>query len=140
MEYQNHFLDNEDEYRDHFETQYLGGPIVSFDGISVQFRANDFDHAFFESENRREGDKSLFAIRRAWRINWIRQTLSDNSCELKAGWVKSIGAYDRSRKVYINCEGYVVIVRKVSNNNWRFVTAFQPDAATLTKIQSGPDW
>jgi len=42
------------EYRAHFERVYCQGPIVTFDGIAVRFRKEDFDHAFFESKNAKD--------------------------------------------------------------------------------------
>ena len=57
-----------DDYRVHYEKIYCCDPILTFDGISVRFRKNQFDHCFFES-TRRNGIKDEFSQERKKRID-----------------------------------------------------------------------
>ncbi|MFZ3046782.1 MAG: hypothetical protein WA151_12780, partial [Desulfatirhabdiaceae bacterium] len=86
------------EYRDHYERIYCQGVIVTFDGISVRFRKEVFDHCFYES-TQRNTIKNLFSSKRAERIDWIKATLQDPNAELYIGWDGKKKRYDRSHRV-----------------------------------------
>jgi hypothetical protein len=128
-----------DEYRDLFIKTYCEEPIVTFDGISVKFYSSMFDHAFYESENKKKKDKSLFSYNRAEKILWIKETLEDSSAILKVGWDKKTKSFDNSRRVAIVKKDYVVIIRIYRENKARFVTAFEA-YNSIENILSSPDW
>ena len=78
------FLDlpNEAAYRLHYESSLCKQTIHTFDGIPVRFPKFQFEHAFFESADRSLGDKSVFSLDRARRMDWIVPALTDPSAEL----------------------------------------------------------
>ena len=49
----------EQELRELWSETYCKAPITTFDNIQVKFFDDMFDHAFFESDNRKEKDKSI---------------------------------------------------------------------------------
>ncbi len=87
-----------EEYKDIFDDIYCKEPIKTFDNILVKFYSNMFEHAFYESENNKKKDKSLFSYNRAEKILWIKEALQDDTALLKKGWVKKTKNYDNSRR------------------------------------------
>ena len=134
------------EYRSHFEQVYCKGPIKTFDGISVRFRKLNFDHCFFESSHR-DKNKDMFSIKRAERINWIKAALHDPNSKRYIGWDKKRKRYEKSRRVTIVMENYVVVIKLTGDSKAYFITAFLADThgrmgrpSTIDKIQKGPKW
>ena len=135
-------LPHEAAYRVHFETAYCCGPLETFDGIRVWFRADKFDHDFFES-SQRNGVKDLFSKVRAERMNWIKATLRDPSAVLKQGWIKREKRYDPLRRVALVKGSYIVVIGLQVGNPRKatFVTAYMADTPwTLAQIQAAPPW
>jgi len=132
---------SEQEYRDIFNEVYCKAPITTFDGISVKFYSNMFDHAFFESANNWKGDKSLFSYNRAEKIMWIKETLEDPTAILKQGYIKKTKKHTNSRRVAIVKNNYVVIIRFIDRDKIRakFVTAYEA-YNSIDKILNSPDW
>lgn len=129
-----------DEYRFHFERVYCKGPVTTFDGISVRFRKNQFDHCFHES-SRRNNEKDTFSILRAERIDWIKAALEDPNAELHVGWDGKKKQYDCSHRVALVSGDYVVVIRLGKNQKAQFVTAYVADSSnTLAKIKGSPKW
>ncbi len=127
-----------DEYRVHFERVYCQGPIVTFDGIPVRFRKDDFDHAFFES---RRAKDDTFSPQRSQRIDWIQATLQDPDSERYVGWDKKKKRYDRQRRVAVVKGNYVVVIAINKAGKGRFITAYVADSSrTLGMIRQGPKW
>ena len=64
MEYQLTYLSSEDAYRELYLNTYCdqSKPIISFDGITVKFFPERFEHAFFESVNRHKCLKNSFEM------------------------------------------------------------------------------
>jgi len=58
-------------------------PIFTFDGIRVQFFPEMFDHAFYESVNRKAKDKSELSLNRCEKMFWIKDALNDPDAILK---------------------------------------------------------
>ena len=52
----------EEELREIWKTEYCNAPIVTFDGISVKFYEDKFDHLFYESESRKLKDKYILSL------------------------------------------------------------------------------
>lgn len=127
----------EQEYQDHFERVYCHGPILTFDGLSVRFRKNQFSHCFFESVISRD---DTFSPRRAERIDWVKAALEDRNAELRLGWDNRRKRVANDRRVAIVVQDYVVIVRIVRQPRAEFVTAFVAGGRTLRKIRTNPLW
>ena len=58
-----------------------------------------FDHAFFESADRVEKDKSVLSLNRLEKIHWIKETLNDKDAILKKGW-------DTKKRYILKTEGW----------------------------------
>jgi len=136
------YYKTEEEYRRHFEQMYCRGPIVTFDNIHVYFRKRDFDHCMFESAMRTT-IKDTFSRYRAERIDWIKQTLINPDAELYVGWDRSKKRYDKSRRVAVVYEDFVVVIsikrKKESLRKAYFITAFLADKS-IKKIRKNPVW
>lgn len=116
-------------------------PIVTFDGITVQFFSSMFDHAFYESANRQAKDKSVLSLNRCEKMLWIKDTLEDNTAVLKKGWDSKTKSYDGSRRVTLIKDNYVVVIIVFGDKKARFLTAYQIDNdENLAKLHASPDW
>ena len=118
---------------------------MTFDGIRVRFRKNDFFHAFFES--RGGGKDNVFSRKRAERMDWIESALKDPNSERYEGWISKKKSYSRKRRVCIVNRKYVVVIRVGNNMNASFITAFLADTpsrkgrpSTIDQIRKGPKW
>lgn len=127
------------EYRAHFTRVYCPEPVVTFDGISVAFYPERFDHAFYGGAL-----KDQFARERARRIDWIGEALRDGHARLCVGWDTPRKRYDNSRRVVLVGGDYVVVTQLWGQKGQRrglFVTAFIVDnPRTLSQIRSAPRW
>lgn len=130
------------EYREHYETVYCRGAVVTFDGIRVYCRKVLFDHAFFES-SRRDKNKDMFSTERARRINWIRATLQNPRAELYCGWDKNKKRYDPNWRVSVVYGNYVVVIQLGWNRRGQLKgelkTAYLADNS-FGKIKKSPKW
>ncbi|WP_143056619.1 hypothetical protein [Chitinophaga sp. YR573] len=116
-------------------------PIYTFDGILVQFYSEMFDHAFYESANRKMKDKSVLSLNRCEKIHWIKDALQDPDSVLKKGWDTKTKSYDGNRRVAVVKGNYVVVINIISEAVARFITAYQiDDDENLNKLLSGPDY
>ncbi len=128
-----------DKYRKHFETIYCQGAIKTFDGFKIRFKKRDFDHAFYESINSKD---DWFSIKRAQRIDWIKFALKDSKSERYFGWNKKRRKIDRTRRVAIVMQDYVVVIglNRERLTGW-FITSFVADSGrTLKMIRENPKW
>lgn len=128
------------EYRSHFEQSYCQGAIVTFDGISVRFRKDDFDHAFFESVQAKD---DTFSTLRAERIDWIQAALLDPHSDRYVGWDNKRKRYDGKRRVTVVMGNFVVIIALLNQqgDKARFITAYVADSGrTISKIRQSPKW
>jgi len=114
-------------------------PIKTFDGITVQFYPGMFKHAFFESANWKKNDKSIFSVKRAEKIMWIKDALEDKTADLRYGWNKKTKSYQKVRRVAIVKNNYVVIIQIFDKLKARFITAYEADKS-ITKVLSSPKW
>lgn len=136
----------QDEYKKYWINNYCKKGIQTFDGITVYFRHQDFEHAFFESVETKD---DTFSRKRAERMDWIAATLRDSTSELFIGWNQKSKKYDDQRRVAIVMGNYVVIVEisKKKPRQAKFVTAFVADTpakpgrpSTIDKIRKSPKW
>lgn len=131
----------EGELRKLWQQTYCNAPIHTFDGIEVRFFSEMFDHAFFESDNRKAKDKSILSLNRCEKMLWIKDILEDNSAMLKQGWINQTKSYDNNRRVALIKGNYVVVINIFKQGRARFITAFQiDDSKTLEMFKNGPDW
>lgn len=133
-------LPDEAAYREHYEATLCSSEIRTADGILVRFPKHQFEHAFFESANRRLGEKGLFSLDRARRMTWISPALSDPDAELYEGWDNRKKVHTRDSRACVVFGNYVVIIMLRKRKPASFITAYQASEKTLEKIQSGPKW
>ncbi|EJP6472974.1 hypothetical protein NHI66_002291 [Clostridium botulinum] len=137
------YYTNVDEYKEHFINNYCNGngPIETFDGVVVYFYPDMFEHAFYESSDKR-GSKDVFSPKRAERIDWIKSVLQDDSVELYEGYDNKTKTYHNSRRVAIITEdNYVVIIRFTKGIKAKFVTVYVADSgSTADRIRTSPKW
>ena len=130
--------ETEAQYRSHFERVYCLKEIVTFDGIAVRFKKNDFEHAFYESSSTKD---DTFSHGRAQRIDWIKAALEDPKSERYLGWDNKRKRYDRRRRVALVMGNYVVVIGINSKGKGRFITAFVADSSrTVHMIRQNPAW
>lgn len=134
-------LPDEAAYRRHYlQSMCQAGTIATFDGITVQFFPEQFNHAFFRDSSSGVKDKARFDWNRAQRMNWIGEVLIDPSAEL----YRSLMHTRHIRRIALWLpERYVVIIelRKKQPARAAFVTAFVVDSdSALAKIRSNPRW
>lgn len=136
-------LKSEEDLREIWKTVYCNPerPILTFDGIKVNFNEFMFDHAFYESHERKKEDKSILSLNRLQKIYWIKDTLEDSEAILKMGWDKRKKSYSSLRRVAIVKESYIVIIQLINDNIARFITAFEiQEPENLRKVLESPDW
>ena len=141
MSYELLHLATEDEYRAKYIEVYCNFSklIVTFDGITVKFFPDMFEHAFFESRNWKLSDKSIFSSVRAERMLWIKDTLTDPTALLYQGWDKIEKKYKNRNRVAVVKDDYVVVIWLQSKTTAKFITAYKADNS-IGKIQAGPAW
>ena len=135
-------------YKKIYKKYYCEQPIITFDGISVRFYVDNFEHAFYESRNRRKKDKSKFSYNRANRIYWIKWVLQNKDAKLYLGYNSKIKRYDKSRRVALCVDNYVVIIglNKNDDNKAKFITAYVADGINgkgvkaIDLIKKSPRW
>lgn len=139
-------LSGEEDYQRRYEYLYCRKPVVTFDGIAVRFRKDQFRHCFFES-TKRNNLKDQFSIRRAERMDWIQVALQDPESERYQGWDRDKKCHDKSRRVAIVLGTYVVVIVITGDKSANFITAYLADSAeksgtlpTVEKIRLGPKW
>lgn len=133
----------EQELRQLWKEEYCNPsqPIYTLDGIHVKFFENMFDHAFYESDNRKARDKSILSFNRLEKMLWIKDTLTDPDAILKQGWDRDKKMYDGARRVAFIKDIYVVVIRFTGQLKSTFVTAYEIQSErTIRMIQSSPDW
>ena len=113
--------DREAEMRKLWKQEYCLKEIETFDGISVKFYEDMFDHCFYESENRKEKDKSILSLNRLEKMLWIKDTLQDPSAILKKGWNTKRKEFFENRRVSIVKDNYVVIIMFVGFLKAKFI-------------------
>ncbi|MCK9371909.1 MAG: hypothetical protein M0P91_01825 [Sulfuricurvum sp.] len=130
------------EYKTHYEVNYCQRPIMTFDGINVFFGKDKFEHAFYESSDRR-GSKDTFSDERAKRINWIKDTLENPNAVLYQGWDFKTKQYKPDGRVSVVYGDFVVVIRLSLNKSGvlkgNFVTCYEADNS-ISKIKSSPLW
>ena len=131
----------EEELREIWSVEYCNTPIITFDDIEVKFFSSMFNHCFYESDNRREKDKSILSLNRLEKIYWIKETLQDPDSIRKQGWDRNKKTYTDSSRVNLVKGNYIVVIKIFSKNKARFITAYEVNSdENLEKIKNSPDW
>ncbi len=132
---------SEEVLRKMWSETYCSKPIVTFDQIEVRFYSNMFDHCFYESADRRKGDKSILSYNRLEKFFWIKDALEDPDSVLKKGWNSKTKSYDDSRRVTLVKGNYIVVILIYQKKKARFITAYEVNNdENLQKIRNSPDW
>ena len=129
----------EEELRKLWDITYCIEPIITFDNIVVKFYSNMFDHAFYESIDRKQKDKSALSYARLEKIFWIKDTLQDPDAELVQGYDNKTKRHSNSSRVAIIKDNYVVIIWMKTSKEAKFVTAYVADNS-IEKIKKSPKW
>ncbi len=86
-------------------------------------------------------------MKRAERIDWIKAALQDPDSEREVGWNKQKKRYEKSRRVTIVMQNYVVVIQLTGHKKANFVTAYLADTpgsksrpSTVDQIRTGPKW
>lgn len=136
-------LSSEAEYKQYFINNYcLKSPLTTFDGLSVMFYPDMFEHAFYRRTKAAwKAPKDCLDIDRCTRLPWIKAVLEDKTIELKQGYDKARHLYDnKSRVAFVSSQNYLVVIRN-AGTSWRFVTAYIVDNQdTSNKILTSPIW
>lgn len=135
---------SEDELRELWRKEYCDPsmPLFTFDDIEVKFYPDMFDHAFYESFDRKNRDKSVLSHNRLEKIFWIRDTLQDETAIFKEGWLRDERRYDKMRRIALVKGNYVVIIQFSGHKKARFITAYEilENEDNILKIHESPDW
>ena len=130
------------KYQEYYEEEYCKCPILTHEGIPIYFSKYKFDHAFYESSDRR-GANDVFSNVRAQRMGWIKEILQSPTATLYQGWNKKEKAYDPCGRVAFEYEQFVVVVRLSLKSDGslkgNFITCYQADNS-LAKIKQSPLW
>ena len=134
------YLSTIDEYKKFYVNKYCKKELMTFDGISVKFYEDQFEHAFYESSNKKKRNKDIFSIDRATRMNWIEYVLKNPNAELHLGWDRDKKKYNSDRRVAIlSPEDYVVVIRIYGDRKAKFITAYYADNSA-SEIRKMPLW
>lgn len=128
----------EQEMRKLWKEEYCQAEIETFDGVKVKFYEDMFDHCFYESNNRKEKDKTILSLNRLEKILWIKETLQDADAIFKKGWDTQDKKYYTDRRVAIVKDNYVVIIRFTGLLKAKLVTAYEKN--DVENILKGPDF
>jgi hypothetical protein len=129
---------SEEDLRKIWREEYCEQDIFTLDEVQVKFYEDMFDHAFFESVNRIEKDKSVLSLNRLEKIHWIKETLQDKDAILKKGWDTKNKVYFEDRRIAVVKENYVVIIRFTGLLKAKFITAYEKD--DVENILKSPDF
>lgn len=97
--------------------EYCSQQIYTFDGMRVKFFPDQFNHVFYESSKRNvtkkdkeHGYKDCLSYTRLEKMLWIKDALIDEEAELHVGYDKKTKSYNRSRRVAVAKDSFVVVI------------------------------
>lgn len=135
-------LDDEEAYRQHYVRTLARAVITTHDGIRVYFGQDTFEHAFFESSDRRGAD-DIFSFVRAERMDWIAAALADPHALCVQGWDKKRQCHDPKRRVTVVVQDFVIVLalsmKRDGTLKATFVTCFKAENSAV-KIRQAPRW
>lgn len=127
------------ELRELWDIEYCKQIIYTHDGIRVKFYSDMFDHAFYESSDRKEKDKSILSFIRLEKMLWIKDVLADQTAIMYLGWDKAKKKYVKDRRISIVKDNYVVVIWIRNEKEAKFITAYEADNS-IDKILQSPIW
>jgi hypothetical protein len=135
-------LENEEAYLDYFYTNFIKQKIHTFDGIRIYFRKGHFYHAFFETTI---SHKDCFSLERARHMPEILTILQSPCAICHCGWNSKEKRHDYNRRVSFLLGTFLVVVILSRNKQTgvltgEFITCFEADAITFSRIQQDPLW
>ena len=131
----------EAELRELWRCEYCRKVIHTHDGIRVRFYKDQFDHAFYESTNRKKANKDGLSYARLEKMLWIKDVLVDASAKMYVGWDKKTKSYNTNKRVSIVKGDYVVVIGIIKDTEAKFITAYNADSPhTKAQIIKSPEW
>ena len=135
-------LADEEAYRQHYINILSRGVITTHDGIRVYFGQDTFEHAFFESSDRRGAD-DIFSKARAERIDWIAAALADPNALCVQGWDGAMQCYTPKRRVTVIVQDFVIVLQLSTKRDGtlkaNFITCIKAENSAV-KIRQSPRW
>ena len=135
-------LADENAYRQHFVQTLCRAQVVTHDGIRVHFGAATFEHAFFESSDRRGAD-DIFSLARAERMDWIAAALADPNALCLQGRDPKKQCYTPKRRVTVVVQDFVIVLglstKRDGTLKANFITCFKAENSAM-KIRQSPRW
>jgi len=133
----------EADLRKMWSEEYCRKVIRTHDGFRVHFYDSNFDHAFYESSMRNNGNKKkskdIFSPRRVARMMWIKEVLADPEAEMYIGYESKSRTLSHNKRISVVKGDYVVVIQLYSERDARFITAYVADNS-IEKIRSNPKW
>lgn len=124
-----------------YESRYCAAPIVTHDGVTVYFRKENFDHAFFEGTHK--PGQEFFSLRRAEYVYYIEYALKSVTATRYQGWNKKKSRYESDRMVAVTVGDFVVVLGMYLNARGdlcaKFITCYVADNS-IAKIKASPLW
>lgn len=135
---------SEEELRELWRQEYCRQEIYTHDGIRVKFYDSNFDHAFYESSDRRQSTnkkkhKDILSPRRLSRMPWIKDTLADPEAVMYEGYESKKRKYNPNKRVSVVKGNYVVVIELQKQGHATFITAYVADNS-IGKIEQSPKW
>lgn len=135
-------LADDDAYRQHFVQTLCRTQVVTHDGIRVHFNAATFEHAFFESSDRRGAD-DIFSLARAERMDWIAAALADPNALCVQGWDKKKQCHTPKRRVTVVVQDFVIVLGLSTTRDGtlkaNFITCYKAENSAV-RIRQSPRW
>ena len=136
-------LPTEKDYKQKFIEEYCtNGPITTWDGLTVVFYPEMFEHAFYKRTQKQwRASKAVVDYDRCKRMLWIKEALQDSTIIPRVGYDKATGKNDNTRRVTLVTRNWYVVVIRSDGNKWRFVTAYIIDnQRTYNLLLAAPKW
>lgn len=135
---------SEEDLRELWRQEYCRQEIYTHDGVRVKFYDSNFDHAFYESSDRRQSTnkkkhKDILSPRRLSRMLWIKDTLADPEAVMYEGYESKKKKYNPNKRVSVVKGNYVVVIELQKQGHATFITAYVADNS-IEKIEQSPKW
>ena len=135
---------SEEELRELWRQEYCRQEVFTHDGIRVKFYDSNFDHAFYESSDRRQSankakHKDILSPVRLSRMLWIKDTLADPNADMYDGYESKTRKYNPNKRISVVKGNYVVVIELQKGGHATFITAYVADNS-IDKIKLSPKW
>ena len=131
-------LESQGEYREHYiRTLVNGPPVITPDGVIVDFYEDKFDYAFWGRSSSWQKQKDIFSWERARHMDWIRPLLTDPNSDMRR---ERGNDYRDFRLVLYYPDPYIVVTKCVKAGRETFKNAHPCSCARLTEKHKLPRW